>query len=46
MKLKGRHKGLVVIGLIFMIAGWLSWNLLLAEPDLPPPAPVGIDGGD
>lgn len=45
MKLKGRHKKLMVIGLLAMIAAWLSWTMLLAESDLPPTEPAEIDDG-
>lgn len=45
MKLTGRHKFLVAVGLLITIAAWLSWNLLLTESATPPAEPAAVDSG-
>jgi len=45
MKLTGRHKVLVAVGLLITIAAWLSWNVLLTESASPPADPTAVDAG-
>lgn len=40
----GRHKKLIVAGLLVFILGWLAWSVLLTESEIE--EPVQVQQGD
>ena len=40
----GRHKKLIVVGLIVFLLGWLAWSVLRTEDEIAEPAPVQQGG--
>jgi hypothetical protein len=40
----GRHKKLIVVGLIVFLLGWLAWSVLLTESEIEEPVEVQQGG--
>ena len=38
--MKQRNRGLIVIGVVIFLAGWMAWKVLLTKSKLPSPPPV------
>ena len=43
--MKGRNKGLMVVGLVLALAAWLAWKVLHTTSTLPTPVPVTQGNG-